>query len=273
MKQSIRPFLGLAASLAAGFLSAQTPVLHYDFNASSAKSYPSQGSAKDAIAGKGDKQQAGGSGSGVSGRKDDRAWDATANTTAGAVTPANNARLETAAGINALDSLEAFTVVLWFTSEQTLDSAVRLFGRTDSATKQTTGFVLRTYTPKKMGGKAAVELGIGNGTTRSTFVSDYCAKGRGFNITGAKNKWVFLAVTWDGSMVRFYAGNTGEKVAAAGARAYKGRMAPATGKPLIIGNTSGKNRGLDGKIDNFRIYNLALGLDQLETIRQSDAGQ
>jgi hypothetical protein len=63
------------------------------------------------------------------------------------------------------------------------------------------------------------------------------------------------------------------KVTAAGTRSYKGRMAPATGKPLILGNTSWKNRGLDGKIDNFRIYNTALDLDQLEMIRQSDAGQ
>jgi hypothetical protein len=124
-----------------------------------------------------------------------------------------------------------------------------------------------------MNDKASVELGIGDGKTRATLVSDYCAKRQGFNITGAKNKWVFLAVTWDGSMVRFYAGNTDEKVTAAGARSYKGRMAPATGKPLILGNTSGKNRGLDGKIDNFRIYKTALDLDQLEMIRQTDAGQ
>jgi hypothetical protein len=149
MNKCFRLLVCIAASFAAGLIFAQTPILHYDFNEASAKSYPSQGSAKDAIAGKGDKQKAGAAGSGVSGKKADRAWDATANITAGAGTPANNARLETAGNLAALDSLEAFTVAMWFTSEQPLDSAVRLFGKTDSATKQTNGFVLRTYASKK----------------------------------------------------------------------------------------------------------------------------
>lgn len=249
--------------------SAQTPVLFYNFNESSEKKYESQGSAKDTIAGKGPKQKAGAPATGVSGKDTDRAWDATENTTAGATEPYNKSALEMSATPKALNDLKAFTLVLWYTSQQAPDSAVRLICKTDNPTKQTTGFVLRTYTPKNMGGKSAVELGLGNGAKTTALISDYFARGSGTNITGPQNSWIFLAITWDGSMVRFYTGNTTAPVAPAGARAYKDKIADEK-KPLILGNNPTKTRGLDGKIDNFRFYNEALTPDQLEQLRQAD---
>ena len=275
MKIHTNLLLGITALIIGSPAFAQKPILDFNFNESRGY-YENEGTAKVEAKRSGKNHKTGEAGSGVSGKKSDRAWDATRNTVAGAEKDDdgkyNNSLVQITDRIKEMDEIKAFTAVIWYTSEQQPDSAVRYFGKANSSTttKMVRGFIVRSYAPKSMGGKSAIELMIGDGSAPQQFVSDYFPKGKGYNIWGPENEWVFMAITWDGSIIKFYSGNTKEPVTPAGARRYSGKLEAETKAPLVLANTTAKNRGLDGKIDNFRFYDRALSMDQLEELRQKD---
>ena len=251
------------------FAAPPEPLLYYNFNEGTS-SFISKGTETEKMVAKGKKQKAGAPGSGVSGKENDRAWDASENTTCGPAAPLNESNVRSATDIPALDELTQFTMTFWFTSEQFMGDAVRLVYKCDHMNQQKKGFVIRSYTTDYLNGKLALWLRIGDGSKTYTFVSKYYEAGQGFNAYGIKTKWLFAAVTWDGEHVRFYYGDRETPVEVSGfVTRFQGKIAAHKG-PLILGNGDPSIRGLDGKMDNFRFYKNALGIDELESIRQSD---
>lgn len=271
----IRPSSRLlgAVFIAGAFASlsySQNLLLSYDFN-EAAPVYSSAGSVKAKLKGTGKLQRAGDPGSGVSGRPEDRAWDASANTIQ-AFDPeaktANSAALIHDKDENAIDNLKAFTFVIWFQADQPLSNAAnRLFFNAD-ATQPTAGFAVRAVSRASGSRRShALEFAPGNdGEKTKAIVSQYFAPGTGYAKVG---EWVFVAITWNGGRVDFYVGDRNSAVKPAGSGVFQGPMGDEK-QPLIIGNMRGSARGLDGKIDNFRLYDGALSPAALESLRAAD---
>lgn len=260
----LRRLVVLTAGLSAlaSSLSAQTLKLAYTFDESTT-TYASSGELAVPLTSRGNFQGAGADASGVSGLPGDRAWDASANTTQGAVTPANNAALTTPATGLDLSQLTGFTIAFWFRTEQSLDAdaATRLVYKADRATTPVgQGFTLRSFSGR-------LELRIAGPAGETVINSFDFPFGSGYNKI---NSWIFVALTWDGSTIQYYCGGRDYRVVLAGSGAFTGPIVNNTGN-LILCNTSAFNRGLDGLFDNFRLYDGALTKAELETLRQSDA--
>jgi hypothetical protein len=90
-------------------------------------------------------------------------------------------------------------------------------------------------------------------------------------------EWIFFAATWSPSregagVVAFYRGvpSSDSRLVAVG-HGVGGESVGDAGVALILGNSGNKDHPLHGSIDNFRIYNEALDIEQLETVRKSAA--
>jgi hypothetical protein len=251
-------------------ISAQKPLLFFDFNESTAIS-TSKGSVPEKMRGMGAKQRAGRAGSGVSGKKTDRCWDASANTACGVAKPINNSRLATATNVKEMNDLKALTITMWYASDQFMGDAVRLVYKADNLSAQKKGVMVRGLTTDYLNGKLALWVRFGDGRRARAATSDYFDAGQGYNTYGNEGKWVFMAITWDGENVQFYHGGKDAGVKTAGyPTKYAGAIAPHDG-PLVLGNAESANRGFDGRIDNFRLYDAALTIEQLEEIRSKEA--
>ncbi len=273
--RSLRPIALLAALLVAGPLAAQNLVLSYDFNEASPV-YASAGSLKAKLKGKGKEQKAGEPGSGVSGLPKDRAWDGSAATVQGFETKTkavNRNGLVHDRDEKAIDNLSAFTIAFWFNADQPLSSAAnRFFFNANTATKITHGFTLRAVSRTSGGRRShALEFWPGlNGEETKPVVSQYFAPGTGYSKVG---EWVFVVMTWNGGRVDFYVGDRNTPVKPAGSGAFSGSFGDDK-RPLVIGNTAALDRGFDGKLDNFRLYDGALSPVAIEALRTADvAGQ
>ncbi len=74
-------------------------------------------------------------------------------------------------------------------------------------------------------------------------------------------KWHFVAATYDGSAIRFYAdGKEIGKVSAGG------RLDTAGTSPAYIGSSGGRDEFFPGGIDDVRIYGRALSADEIKTM-------
>ncbi len=262
-------FIALIMMAGPAVLHSDQPILYFDLN-ESRTTYENKGISQERLRGAGPKQRAGKAGSGVSGKKTDRAWDATANKGCGAKDPENDSKLTTTGPVPEMDSLKAFTMMMWYTSEQNMGDALRLIykANTHNWRKLDKGFMLRSFTSENVKGKLALRLTLGTGGARSEFSSNFYDERKGFNVYGPDNKWIFLAITWDGEHVQFYCGGKESSVEPASyPMRFKGKMMPSANQ-LFIGNSN--NRGLDGKIDNIRFYDVALSAGQLEEIRSKD---
>lgn len=260
--RTILALLSAVGVWAAG-VHAQNLLLAYDFN-EAATTYESSGTLTSPLTSRGTFQTFGADGSGVSGLPGDRAWDASANTTQGAVTPSNNSALTSPATGLDWSTLSGFTLVFWFKTEQSLDAdaATRFFYKADRATTPVgQGLTLRSFSGR-------LELRIGSTAGEVVVSSTDFGSGSGYNKT---NSWIFVALTWDGSTVQFYCGGPDYRLVLAGGGAFSGTIVNHTGN-LILGNTSSFNRGLDGWIDNFRLYDGPLTTAELEAMRLADAG-
>lgn len=260
-----------ALSFASSALSTPKPLLAYSFNESTA-SYPSVGTWPITLRGFGEKQKAGAPGSGVSGRTDDRAWDASANEGQGTSQPLNSSGLVAAQPGPELAGLKAFTLSFWFKTEQSFaqDSATRFLMLSDRPAEPVSrGMVLRSH-------RGALELRIGGispegeGTPMEVVVaSTRFREGVGYHRT---HTWVFVAITWDGSEVHFHVGDARAAIASAGSGPFVGRIVEEQAN-LVLCNTRALNRGLDGWLDNFRFHDVALSIADLDALRRTDLGQ
>ena len=260
-----------ACLLAATILPAQNLLLEYTFNQQSPV-YASSGSVQAVLRGVGPNQVAGAPGSGVSGQPEDRAWDASANTIQALdseTKEVNRSALVHERDLDAIDDLEAFTLVYWFHADQPLSNAANRFVfNASSTTKPTHGFYVRAVSRASGGRRAyAMELQAGNnGVEVPPVRSLYFNPGTGYSKVG---EWVFVAITWNGGRVDFYVGDRYTAVTPAGSGILAGRL----GNPdqaLILASSRGNNRGLDGKFDNFRLYDGPLSPVALEALRAAD---
>ena len=264
-------FIFAAVLVPAATTHAQKLLLSYDFNEAS-PTYSSSGAVKAKLKGKGSEQKAGEPGSGVSGDSKDRAWDASAGTVQ-AFDPESKAINRSALAHdkdeNGIDNLGAMTLVFWFNADQALSSAANRFVfNANSTTKPTHGFYIRAVSRAGGGRRSyALEFAPGqNGAETKPIVSQYFTPGTGYAKVG---EWVFVAMTWNGGRVDFYVGDRNTPAKPAGSGVFSGPLGDEK-QALVIGNTGANNRGFDGKLDNFRLYDAALSPVAIEALRTAD---
>lgn len=82
----------------------------------------------------------------------------------------------------------------------------------------------------------------------------------------ALNTWTHIAVTWDGTSVRFY--RNGQAFGAARAQP---RNAAANTLPLVLGLDTGYTGRLNGLLDDVQLYNRALNLSEIQALNAGGA--
>jgi len=270
---------GLLTVLLAGALApanaqdaaAPAPVLAYNFNQAEGP-YPSAGTLALPLDVHGKNQTHGAPGSGVSGLPGDRAWDCSANTLVGYVAqapaPNDSALFTTPKQALFPEGTRAFTLTFWFKADQSLseDSSVRFFFNANRITPPIDeGMLLRN-----LKGRLELRIATRNADGKpevAVFASALPEPDKGFN---QAHKWVFVAIVWDGATVRYYCAGPQSPLTYMGSKYFTGPITPS-GKPLIIGNVGGFDRGFDGLIDNLRLYYAAVPAPQLEILRTQAA--
>jgi len=263
--------VGSAALLAVVQLTAQNLVLSYTFD-EAAPVYHSTGALQTALKGKGKEQKAGAPGSGVSGHPEDRAWDASSAMTQALDSQSkavNRNALAHDKDEDAVDDLKALTITFWFHADQPLSNAANRFVfNANSATKATHGYYVRAI-KHGTGPRAAQALEFFpclNGAESQPVVSQYFPAGSGY---AKVSEWVFVAITWNGGRIDFYVGDKQGPTKPAGSGVFSGRLGGEQ-QNLVLGNTGAGNRGFDGKLDNFRLYDGALSPLAIEALRAAD---
>lgn len=251
-----------------------TPRIAYNFNQAEGD-YPSAGALQMPLKPSGENQKHGAPGSGVSGLPADRAWDASANTQMGVLAnaPVQNSSLLSGTPPEPLFNAQTkgFTLCFWFKADQAMnkDSSVRFFLNANrSVSPIGAGISLRNVK-----GMLELRLPAGKGPdgkpVDKTILSRASKLGEGFN---RFYSWVFVALVWDGTTVRYYTAGTNEPLSYMGGGPFTGPLVP-TEKPIFIGNTATSDRGFDGFIDNVRFYDQALPAPYIEQLRRQDATQ
>lgn len=197
-------------------------------------------------------------GSGVSGQADDRAFDNRAATAMGSQSTTNYKGIASNTTTD-FAPLTAMTLTGWFKADEVIgDGAVII---------RTNQFSLRAYDASSPGTTGVIQLNIsGSNAPRSAVVD---------TLFNSVNTWVFFAVVWDGSTVKYYQGLTSQVAAQLGST---GAFSPTMTDPdpgLQIGNISPANastnaRIFDGLLDNIRVYDTALSLSQVQAIQAGD---
>ncbi|HEX4263777.1 MAG TPA: GH92 family glycosyl hydrolase [Verrucomicrobiae bacterium] len=88
----------------------------------------------------------------------------------------------------------------------------------------------------------------------------------------AASQWYFVAVTYDGQVFNLYLGRDVGSVTLIGTAAIAGQsinLATSGAASLVIGNQGGLTRGLNGWMEDFRIYNGAGDSNFVESIRKA----
>jgi hypothetical protein len=87
----------------------------------------------------------------------------------------------------------------------------------------------------------------------------------------AAHQWYFVAVTYDGQVFNLYLGTDTGSVTLIGTAAIPGQsinLAASGTASLVIGNQGGLTRGLNGWMEDFRIYNGAGDSNFVESVRR-----
>ncbi|MDB6112689.1 MAG: hypothetical protein JWR69_4439 [Pedosphaera sp.] len=92
----------------------------------------------------------------------------------------------------------------------------------------------------------------------------------------ATNKWLFIAIVYDGVTAKFYSGSDTAASQLLGTAASAGRAINfGASASLAIGNRGGgqaRNRSFDGWVDDFRFYTNAGDASFVESVRQEAVG-
>lgn len=210
--------------------------------------------------------------SGVSGSSTDRALDLTMALGMGSSPGSADVNTRHTADLEAIDSLQSFTLSGWFKTPADVaigGSAVLIDNIT--ASSFTNGFRLSCS-----GTALYLEVDIGSAVSAGTPSYD------------DKNRWVFFAVTYDGTAsannVKFYRGyRTGSEARQRGiltcvsTSTLDKAAVDNDSQALYVGNRSTRLRPFKGFLDNVRIHGSktdatgALSAAQLEDLRAADA--
>lgn len=238
----------LAASLCLAPLAsrAQELLLHYDFNTPSADKkildvslQGREGKIAGSTAGWGV------SGSGVSGKAGDHAFQNTALPTMGANSGGYAAYVN---GTPPLDGLSSFTISMWFKTDtgQSLGNSARLF--------QTSSGLMLAAT-------AAGQVNMYRDSTDLTKVTTSHAT------LASENEWVFVAITYTyentlGTM-SIYTGSSAKEggVSLVGFRTTDHLSGLVSLSGIYFGSSSNGSRSFDGCFDDIRIYGVTSGRD------------
>jgi hypothetical protein len=112
----------------------------------------------------------------------------------------------------------------------------------------------RTVVAKRRGKALSYGLFSSDRSGRPSAVAGRSARGRA---KLRRKRWMHLAVTYDGSALRLFVNGR-----LARQRARTGKLRTGRGA-LLIGGITGRGRHFKGQIDDVRIYNRALGRDEL----------
>lgn len=203
----------------------------------------------------------------------DRAFDNTASSGMGQPAPAGGGVARHASDLDDIDELRSWTVSGWFKASTQFSGYAVLFSNYDD---NNNGFRLSSA--------------FTDGNNVLYYVDSPSVPGSGVGYDDV-NKWVFFAVTYDGTEVsnnlRFYRGYrnnaeaTGGSAAVALTRTFNvnaGAM-NAGNAVLQFGNRDDMKRPFDGLLDNLRLFggkassadsSGALTLSDLENLRASD---
>jgi hypothetical protein len=239
---------------------AQTPLVEYLFNETGTSASSSSGATASLLMGNSADQTTdlhSFDSAGASGTAGDRAFDNTASTGMGKNFAGGYARGSTTLSVS---QLSAFTLTGWFKTDtsETLGNISYLMSYYDFGSN--TGFSLSSST------NGILTLTVNGTAYASSGSANYSLSGQ----------WVFFAVTYDQSSVRFYVGTDNAATLTITADATRtvssGSVVDTSGKVLTIGNTSavGSQRPFDGLIDDVRIFDSSLTKSQIETFRTSD---
>lgn len=260
------PLLGMCAVasasllLAAPSLSAQVnnPLLEFNFNGTgtteiSTGSNEATGGFFNSAKAAADLHSA--DGTGLSGLSGDRAFDNTASNQMGGTSGAPGSgglfRIDNAHG-----ALSAFTISGWYKSDAEFGNNARL----------TTGSI-NIDAPGNRGLRLDI-TGIGAVEVLRS------ATGNVYNQAGT---WTFFAISYEAgvngqdNVVNFYAGASDKNVSLVTTlviASTDNNVVAASN--LILGNNGSYNRPFDGLMDNFRLWDSVLDLDDLKLVRSAD---
>jgi Concanavalin A-like lectin/glucanases superfamily len=106
------------------------------------------------------------------------------------------------------------------------------------------------------------DMNAGNPTAAATFPSDL-----------PTNKWIFIAITYDGTNLKIYEGTDTAATTLISTTAAAGtNIAFGSTGAICIGNRRDRGRSLDGWIDDFRFYTGAGDAAFVENLRSTAAG-
>jgi hypothetical protein len=180
-------------------------------------------------------------------------------------------RASVAANVTTYSALTGLTVTGWLnTADLFTGSSGTLIRNYNTTTGARGGFQIITANSATFGDGLRLVLGTGIASPQTV----------DFNIYGnatltQANAWVFFAATWSNSgsnNLNWYAGDTlnAATVAVTSTTAIATIANTNFGKTVIGRNdTNAGGNGFDGLLDDIRIYDTALDLTQIETIRAS----
>jgi hypothetical protein len=183
------------------------------------------------------------------------------------LTATSGLRYVTAGEVPALDGLQAFTLTTWLNLQSAPTGNLRLLANQEATTFD--GFSWNIADSAAGGTRTASNFGVRLFVGGSTaFAFDTAAV-----TLDADDRWLFLAVSYDGSStsnnVNYYVGDeTGAVFLAATTTINAGTLNPAA--RFNVGHTDAAitaNTAPPGYLDDSRVYSGVLDLAQLEAVR------
>lgn len=189
---------------------------------------------------------------------------ASGNSTREPIVSLVNSTMLTNLGVNG--TITGFTVTFWLKGNMAFPatfgsgSAPRLWNLNTGATAGNPG---STANAMGMILNAATNLELYFGPNATV---------NGFSAPLVANQWYFVAVTYDGQTFNLYLGTDAGSVTLIGSAILAGQsvnLAALGAASLCIGNMGGLTRGLNGWMEDFRIYKHAGDFNFVENVRQS----
>lgn len=157
-------------------------------------------------------------------------------------------------GTVSLDLTSAFTISGWL-NMSSWTSGTSVFRNNSGTDPSAVGINLLLTSS----GGNNLQLGVNNGAAANFTTTSY---------GGTTGQWMFFAITWDGSTITFYRGDS-SSLSSGETFAYTGGVANNLVNAFALGNTqaAANNRPLNGLMDDFRIYDNSFDATGINAIR------